>query len=195
LIGYGAGTVNPYLAFDTLGALARDTRLPNLVDEATPETNVIKSVEKGLLKVISKMGISTIQSYCGAQVFEAIGLGPKLVERYFTGTASRVGGVEIAQGAAETLRRHRVAFGDLPLPGRLDFGSNFHYRSQGEHHNWNPLTISTLQQATRTNDAKTYEEFSRLVNDERWRPSTLRGLLEFNEGTAPVPLEEVEPAS
>ena len=194
LIGYGAGTINPYLALESLVGLVRSGNLPPSVDEPTAETKYIKAAEKGLLKVISKMGISTIQSYCGAQVFEAIGLGPRLVERYFTGTASRVGGIEIAQVAEETLRRHRVAFGETPLPGRLDFGSFYHYRSQGEHHNWNPLTISTLQQATRTNDASTYEEFSRLVNDERWRPSTLRGLLEFVEGATPVPLEEVEPA-
>ncbi|PYP78590.1 MAG: glutamate synthase large subunit [Gemmatimonadetes bacterium] len=195
LIGYGAGTINPYLALESLVGLVRSGNLPPSVDEPTAEAKYIKAAEKGLLKVISKMGISTIQSYCGAQVFEAIGLGPRLIERYFTGTASRVGGIEIAQVAEETLRRHKVAFGDVPLPGRLDFGSNYHYRSQGEHHNWNPLTISTLQQATRTNDPKTYEEFSRLVNDEHARPATLRGLLEFNESTAPLPIEEVEPAS
>jgi len=195
LIGYGAGTINPYLALESLVGLVRSGNLPPSVDEPTAEAKYIKAAEKGLLKVISKMGISTIQSYCGAQVFEAIGLGPRLIERYFTGTASRVGGIEIAQVAEETLRRHRIAFGDVPLPGRLDFGSNYHYRSQGEHHNWNPLTISTLQLATRTNDPKTYEEFSRLVNDERNRPSTLRGLLEFAEGTTPVPIEEVEPAA
>jgi glutamate synthase (NADPH/NADH) large chain len=195
LIGYGAGTINPYLALESLVGLVRSGNLPPSVDESTAEAKYIKAAEKGLLKVISKMGISTIQSYCGAQVFEAIGLGPRLVERYFTGTASRIGGIEIAQVAEETLRRHRVAFGDVPLPGRLDFGSNYHYRIQGEHHNWNPLTISTLQQATRTNDAETYAEFSRLVNDEHSRRSTLRGLLELVEGTAPVPLEEVEPAA
>jgi len=194
LIGYGAGTVNPYLAFDTLGALARDTRLPNLVDEATAETKFIKAVEKGLLKVISKMGISTIQSYCGAQVFEAIGLGPKLVERYFTGTASRIGGIEIAQLAEETLRRHSTAF-RRPLPvERLELGGNYHYRNQAEHHNWNPLTISALQQAARANSAERYEEFAGLVNDETKHPSTLRGLLELVE-REPIPIDEVEPAA
>ncbi|MDB4882445.1 MAG: hypothetical protein JWL95_1211 [Gemmatimonadetes bacterium] len=195
LIGYGAGTVNPYLALESLVGLVRSGNLPPSIDESTAETKYIKAAEKGLLKVISKMGISTIQSYCGAQVFEAIGLGPRLVERYFTGTASRIGGIEIAQVAEETLRRHSVAFGAVPLDGRLDFGSNYHYRSQGEHHNWNPLTIATLQQATRTNDPKTFAEFSKLVDDERWRPSTLRGLLEFVEGTTPVPIDEVEPAT
>ena len=132
LIGYGAGTINPYLALESLVGLVRSGNLPPSVDEPTAETKYIKAAEKGLLKVISKMGISTIQSYCGAQVFEAIGLGPRLIERYFTGTASRVGGIEIAQVAEETLRRHRVAFGDraparpsrlrqqlpLPEPGR-----------------------------------------------------------------------------
>src|SRR4051812_40349315 len=195
LIGYGAGTINPYLALESLVGLVRSGNLPPSVDEPTAEAKYIKAAEKGLLKVISKMGISTIQSYCGAQVFEAIGLGPRLIERYFTGTASRVGGIEIAQVAEETLRRHRTAFGDVPLPERLDFGSSFHYRSQGEHHNWNPLTISTLQQATRNNDPKTFAEFSRLVDDERWRPSTLRGLLEIVDDQAAIPIEEVEPAT
>ena len=194
LIGYGAGTVNPYLAFETLGPLIRENALPLPIDEATAEAKYIKAVEKGLLKVISKMGISTIQSYCGAQVFEAIGLGPRLTERYFTGTPSRIGGIEIAQLADETLRRHSAAFrAPLPVDG-LAAGGNYHYRNQGEHHNWNPLTISTLQHAARANSAERYAEFARLVNDEQRRPSTIRGLLEFAERT-PVPLEEVEPAA
>ena len=197
LIGYGAGTVNPYLALETLGDLARQRLLPTSIDDAAAEAKFIKAVEKGLLKVISKMGISTIQSYCGAQVFEAIGLGPKLVERYFTGTPSRIGGIEIAQLAAETLRRHASAFrAPLPVDG-LPLGGTYHYRNQGEHHNWNPLTISTLQHAARANSAEQYREFARLVNDERYRPSTLRGLLELEEAADrdPVPLDEVEPAA
>jgi glutamate synthase domain-containing protein 2/glutamate synthase domain-containing protein 1/glutamate synthase domain-containing protein 3 len=194
LIGYGAGTVNPYLAFETLGSLVRDRQLPDSVDEAAAESKFIKAVEKGLLKVISKMGISTIQSYCGAQVFEAIGLGPRLVERYFTGTASRLGGIEVAQLAEETLRRHTSAF-KRPTPvDRLDMGGSYHYRNQGEHHNWNPLTISALQHAARTNSAERYDEFARLVNDETKSPSTMRGLLEFAERDS-VPVDEVESAA
>ena len=194
LIGYGAGTVNPYLAFETLGAFVRGRHLPDSIDEPTAESKFIKAVEKGLLKVISKMGISTIQSYCGAQVFEAIGLGPRLIDRYFTGTASRIGGIEVAQLAEETLRRHSAAF-KRPIPlERLDLGGSYHYRNQGEHHNWNPLTISSLQHAARANSAERYADFARLVNDERERPSTLRGLLELTE-REPVPMSEVEPAA
>jgi glutamate synthase domain-containing protein 2/glutamate synthase domain-containing protein 3 len=194
LIGYGAGTVNPYLAFETLGSLVRGRHLPDSLDEATAEAKFIKAIEKGLLKVISKMGISTIQSYCGAQVFEAIGLGARLIERYFTGTASRIGGIEIAQLAEETLRRHSLAFRRPTPVERLDLGGNYHYRNQSEHHNWNPLTISTLQQAARANSAQHYEEFSRLVNDERQHPSTLRGLVEFSEQEA-ISIDDVEPAT
>ena len=194
LIGYGAGTVNPYLALETLGAMVRGRHFPDSVDEATAESKFIKAVEKGLLKVISKMGISTIQSYCGAQVFEAIGLGPRLVDRYFTGTASRIGGIEVAQLAEETLRRHSAAF-KRPTPvDRLELGGSYHYRNQGEHHNWNPLTISSLQHAARANSAERYADFARLVNDERENPSTLRGLVELADREA-VPIGEVEPAA
>src|SRR4029450_1811175 len=132
LIGYGAGTVNPYLALETLGSLVRSRQLPDSIDEAVAEAKFIKAVEKGLLKVISKMGISTIQSYCGAQVFEAIGLGPRLIERYFTGTASRIGGIEIAQLAEETLRRHSLAFCRPTPVDRLGVAGGYHDPEQGE---------------------------------------------------------------
>jgi len=150
LIGYGAGTINPYLALESLVGLVRSGTCPRRFDEPTAEAKYIKAVEKGLLKVISKMGISTIQSYCGAQVFEA--LGSALASSSATSRARRRASAasRSRRFAEETLRRHRVASGDVPLPGRLDFGSNYHYRNQGEHHNWNPLTISTLPQATRT---------------------------------------------
>jgi glutamate synthase (ferredoxin) len=194
LIGYGAGTVNPYLALETLGALVKARQLPDSIDEAAAESKFIKAAEKGLLKVISKMGISTIQSYCGAQVFEAIGLGPRLIDRYFTGTASRIGGIEIAQLAEETLRRHSVAFRRPTPVERLELGGAYHYRNQAERHNWNPLTISALQQAARGNSAARYDEFARLVNDDAKNPSSLRGLMEFAERDA-VPIEEVEPAT
>jgi glutamate synthase domain-containing protein 2/glutamate synthase domain-containing protein 3 len=193
LIGYGAGTVNPYLALETLTGLARDGHLPETVDEATATAKYVKALEKGVLKVISKMGISTVQSYCGAQIFEAIGLGPALVGQHFPGTASRVGGIEIEQVAEETLRRHGAAFGRVVPITQLDPGGEYHFRSQGERHAWNPRTIATLQHATRERSYATYREFSRAAEDEGASPTTLRGLLDFRE-REPVPLAEVEPA-
>jgi glutamate synthase (NADPH/NADH) large chain/glutamate synthase (ferredoxin) len=193
LIGYGAGTINPYLVFETLIDMERDGYLPEGVDAATAESKFIKAINKGLLKIFSKMGISTVQSYCGAQIFEAIGLNRELVDRYFTGTPSRIEGIGIREIGDETLRRHRLAYEPAPIR-QLDFGGEIHYRVQGEHHNWNPETIYRLQHATRANDPKTYREFSALVNDESARRSNLRGLLDFQFAAAPIPLEEVEPA-
>jgi glutamate synthase (NADPH/NADH) large chain/glutamate synthase (ferredoxin) len=193
LIGYGAGTINPYLVFESLVDMERDGYLPEGVDAATAEVKFIKAINKGLLKIFSKMGISTVQSYCGAQIFEAIGLNRTLVDRYFTGTPSRIEGIGIREIGEETLRRHALAYEPAPIR-QLDFGGEVHYRVQGEHHNWNPETIYKLQHATRVNDPKTFAEFSALVNDESRRRSNLRGLLEFNFTDAPIPLEEVEPA-
>ena len=193
LIGYGAGTINPYLVFETLVDMERDGYLPEGIDAATAEAKFIKAINKGLLKIFSKMGISTVQSYCGAQIFEAIGLSHELVDRYFTGTASRLEGIGIREIGDETLRRHAVAYAPAPIR-QLDFGGEVHYRIQGEHHNWNPETISTLQHATRGNDIKTYKEFAALVNDESARRSNIRGLLELVMLPEPIPLEEVEPA-
>ncbi len=193
LIGYGAGTVNPYLVFETLVDMEREGILPEGIDAATAEAKFIKAINKGLLKIFSKMGISTVQSYCGAQIFEAIGLNRQTVDRYFTGTASRIEGIGIREIGEETLRRHRQAYEPAPIR-QLDFGGEIHYRVQGEHHNWNPETIYKLQHATRTNDPKTYKEFAALVNDESKRRSNLRGLLDFHFAPEPVPLEEVEPA-
>ncbi|MCP9462886.1 MAG: glutamate synthase-related protein, partial [Nitrospira sp.] len=135
----------------------------------------------------------TVQSYCGAQIFEAIGLNHELIDRYFTGTASRIEGIGIREIGEETVRRHRVAYEPAPIR-QLDFGGEIHYRVQGEHHNWNPETIYKLQHATRLNDSKIYEEFAQLVNDESKRRSNLRGLLDFKFLPEPIPLEEVEPA-
>jgi glutamate synthase (NADPH/NADH) large chain/glutamate synthase (ferredoxin) len=194
LIGYGAGVVNPYLAFETLVDMSREGFLPEGIDESTAETKYIKAVNKGLLKIFSKMGISTVQSYCGAQIFEAIGLNRQIVDRYFTGTPSRIEGIGMREVAEEVLRRHAQAFRPTPIRA-LEYGGEYHYRIQGEHHNWNPDTIYTLQHATRTNDPKTFKEFSRLVNDESRRRSTLRGLLELKPLATPIPLEEVEPAT
>ncbi len=193
LIGYGAGTVNPYLAFETLVDMTREAYLPEGIDATTAESKYIKAINKGLLKVFSKMGISTVQSYCGAQIFEAIGLNSDVIGHYFSGTASSIQGIGLREIAEEVLRRHREAYAPAALH-QLDFGSEYHYRIQGEHHNWNPLTIATLQQAAKTNSYASYKEFANLVNDESKVRSNLRGLLEFRTG-APIPIEEVEPAS
>jgi glutamate synthase (NADPH/NADH) large chain/glutamate synthase (ferredoxin) len=194
LIGYGAGTVNPYLVFETLVDLEREGYLPEGIDAATAESKFIKAINKGLLKIFSKMGISTVQSYCGAQIFEAIGLSRELVDRYFTGTASRIGGIGLREIGEETLRRHAVAYQPVPIR-HLDFGGEIHYRAQGEYHNWNPEAIYKLQHATRTNNYQLYKEFAALVNDESQHRSTIRGLLELKFLPEPIPLEEVEPAT
>jgi glutamate synthase (NADPH) large chain len=193
LIGYGAGTVNPYLVFESLVDMERDGYLPEGLDAQTAEGKYIKAINKGLLKIFSKMGISTVQSYCGAQIFEAIGLNHDVINRYFTGTPSRVEGIGIREIGEETLRRHRLAYEPAPIR-QLDFGGEIHYRIQGEHHNWNPDTIYKLQHATKANDPKTFAEFSQLVNDESKRRSNLRGLLDFKFPPAPIPIDEVEPA-
>ncbi|OQW32396.1 MAG: glutamate synthase subunit alpha [Nitrospira sp. HN-bin3] len=193
LIGYGAGTINPYLVFESLVDMERDNYLPEGLDAQTAEGKFIKAINKGLLKIFSKMGISTVQSYCGAQIFEAIGLNRELIDRYFTGTPSRVEGVGIREIGEETLRRHRVAYEPAAIR-QLDFGGEIHYRIQGEHHNWNPETIYKLQHASRSNDPKTYAEFAKIVNDESKRRSNLRGLLDFVFDPQPIPIEEVEPA-
>jgi glutamate synthase domain-containing protein 2 len=173
LIGYGAGTINPYLVFETLVDMERDGYLPEGLDAQTAEAKFIKAINKGLMKIFSKMGISTVQSYCGAQIFEAIGLSRTLVDKYFTGTASRIGGIGVREIGEETLRRHAQAYTPAPIR-QLDFGGEIHYRVQGEHHNWNPETISKLQHATRSNDPRSYAEFSQLVNDESQRRSVER---------------------
>lgn len=194
LIGYGAGAINPYLVFESLVDMEREGFFPETVDIATAESKFIKSVNKGLLKIFSKMGISTVQSYCGAQIFEAIGLSRDLINRFFTGTASRIEGIGVREVGEETLRRHAQAYRPVPVR-QLDFGGEIHYRIQGEHHNWNPETIYKLQHAARSNDSKTYAEFAALVNDEDKRRSTLRGLFDFKVSSDVVPLEEVEPVS
>src|SRR5713101_2220611 len=193
LIGYGAGTVNPYLAFESLVDMERDAYLPEGLDAQTAEGKFIKAINKGLLKIFSKMGISTVQSYCGAQIFEAIGLNHELVDRYFTGTASRIEGIGIREIGEETLRRHAMAYEPTPIR-QLDFGGEIHYRIQGEHHNWNPDTIYKLQHAAQANDPKTYKEFAALVNDESKRRSNIRGLLEIKTLPKAIPLDEVESA-
>jgi glutamate synthase (NADPH/NADH) large chain len=193
LAAYGAEAVNPYLAFDTLSGLCQD--MPDL-SEYEAHKRYVKAVSKGLLKVMSKMGISTYQSYCGAQIFNAIGLAEPFLDRYFTGTTSTIEGAGLPEISEETLRRHRLAFGNAPLyRDALDIGGEYAYRIRGEAHTWTPATISTLQHATRTNSSEGYAEFCRLIDEQNETLLTLRGLMTFKEEANPVPLDEVEPVT
>jgi glutamate synthase (NADPH) large chain len=198
LAGYGAEAMNPYLAFDTLAALAKD--FPDDIDGHEACKRYIKAIDKGLLKVMSKMGISTYQSYCGAQIFEAVGLSEDFVLRYFTGTATRIGGAELSEIAHETVRRHREAFGDAPIyRNALDIGGDYAFRIRGEAHSWSPQSVSLLQHAVRGKDEATYHAYAALLNEETERPLTIRSLFRIKAaeegGRQPVPIEEVEPAS
>ena len=196
LIGYGAGAVNPYLAFETLADMARQRLLPRGITAKTAEKNFIKAIDKGLLKIMSKMGISTIQGYRGAQIFEAVGLGQELVDKYFTWTSSRLGGIGLEEIEKETRQRHTSAYGNGRHNGHpdLDVGGSYLWRRDGEYHMYNPETISKLQYATRTNSYATFQEFTDLIDTQSKQLCTLRGLLEFRHLDEPIPLEEVEPA-
>ncbi len=198
LLGYGAGAINPYLAL----ASVRDMAERGQLNGANPDyavQNYIKANEKGLLKVMSKMGISTVQSYRGAQIFEAVGLNQDLIDRYFTGTPSRVAGIGLDVVEEEQLQRHRFAFPQEPVAAvaampELEPGSAYQWRRHGEVHQWNPDTIAKLQYAARANNWDSYRQFSQTVNDQSRQLATLRGLLEFKRGREPIPLDEVEPA-
>jgi glutamate synthase (NADPH/NADH) large chain len=193
LAGYGAEAINPYLAFDTLSDL-RD-KLPEPLSEDEIHKRYIKASGKALLKIMSKMGISTYQSYCGAQIFNAVGLSEPFLDAYFTGTSCTTDGVGLKEIAEETVRRHRLAFSEAPIyKNALDVGGEYAYRVRGEDHVWTPETISKLQHATRTNDWKTYVEYTRSINEQNSRLLTLRGLLDFNFDRPAVPIEEVESA-
>jgi len=194
LAGYGAEAINPYLAFETLESIRG--RLPEELSAEEVQKRYIKAVGKGLFKVMSKMGISTYQSYCGAQIFDAIGLGSEFVEKYFTGTATTIEGIGIHEVAAEAVRWHRDAYGNAPIYRHdLDVGGDYAFRMRGEDHMWTPDTISRLQHAARANNAATYREYAELVNSQSEHLLTLRGLFEFKFADAPVPLDEVEPAA
>ncbi|MBM4361511.1 MAG: glutamate synthase large subunit, partial [Deltaproteobacteria bacterium] len=196
LTGYGASAVNPYLALDTLEGMVDEGTYPGLTDAKQAKYRFIKAVNKGLLKVMSKMGISTLQSYRGAQMFEAIGLSPELVDRYFTGTASRIAGIDLDVIARECeLRQHRAFPRRAQPDGQLELGGAYHYRAQGERHLWNPRTIAALQRAVRAEDAKSYDEYAALINDQAGGLLTLRGMWELVPSATPVPLEEVESAA
>jgi glutamate synthase domain-containing protein 2/glutamate synthase domain-containing protein 1/glutamate synthase domain-containing protein 3 len=198
LIGYGAAAVNPYLALATVAELAERGHLGEEVDPEEAERRLVKAFDKGLLKVISRMGIATIHSYQSAQIFEAVGLERELVERHFTGTASRIGGVGLDVLAAEAVGRHDRGYETAPELGLLPVGGVYQWRRQGERHIWNPATVAKLQQASGLLDgdgARSYEEYTRLVNEEATRAGTLRGLLALREDREPIPLESVEPAA
>ncbi|MCJ2033089.1 glutamate synthase large subunit [Methylobacterium sp. J-068] len=198
LAGYGAEAINPYLAFETLIAM-KDEFPPDL----TPDEIVyryIKSIDKGLLKVMSKMGISTYQSYCGAQIFDAIGLNSSFVARDFFGTATTIEGIGMAEVAQETARRHSDAFGDSPIyRTALDVGGEYAYRLRGESHTWTPDSVATLQHAVRLGLPDRYREYARLVNEQENHLKTIRGLFRIKQaaelGRAPVEIDQVEPAA
>jgi len=192
LIGYGAEAIHPCLAIETLEQMRRVGEFGG-TDASEMLDHYIGAIGRGLLKIFSKMGISTLQSYCGAQIFEAIGLDQEFVERHFNGTASRIGGAGIAEIAEETIRRHAAAFVKPHPVEHLPAGGEYHYRNQGEHHHWGPAAIAALQQSTRANDYGSYREFTRIANEEHSRYQ-LRGLFDLASGPA-IPLEEVEPAA
>ncbi len=190
--GYGAAAVHPYLALQTLHHM-QDYLTKDEAKEA--EKKYIKAISKGLLKVMSKMGISTYQSYCGAQIFEAIGLSTAFVSKYFTGTSTNIEGIGIFEIAEEAIETHRKAFSDDPvLRTQLDAGGEYAYRTRGEEHMWTPDAIAKLQHSTKTNSYTTYKEYAALINDQTKRHMTLRGLFELKPAGAEVPIEEVESA-
>ena len=193
LIGYGAGAVNPWVAFETLDDMIRQGLLEG-IDHETAVKNYIKALNKGILKVMSKMGISTLQSYCGAQIFEAVGLDKLFVDRYFTWTASRIGGVGLDVIAEEVRRRHQRAFPTRPVsPSDLEWGGEYQWRRDGEYHLFNPETVFKLQHATQARRYEIFRDYTRLVDDQNERRATLRGLFNFKRAEQPVPLDEVEP--
>ncbi|RST29484.1 glutamate synthase large subunit [Sphingomonas ginkgonis] len=191
LAGYGAEAINPYLAFETLEALRQHGDVT--LSEEKVRANYIKAVGKGILKVMSKMGISTFQSYCGAQIFDAVGLSSKLVGKYFTGTATMIEGVGLEEIAAEAATRHKLAH--APEVEALPVGGNYAWRVNGEAHAWTPESVSSLQHAVRGNLPDKYREFARSINEQSRRRLTIRGLLEFKPLGPAIPLDEVEPAA
>ena len=195
LIGYGASAINPYMAFETLHDLKRRGLLPHSVTANQAEKNFIKAVNKGLLKTFSKMGISTLQSYRGAQVFEAVGLSKSLVEKYFSGTASRIEGVDLGVLAREAQIKHEYAYQPLvESETDLDVGGQYQFRAKGEYHLLNPETIAKLQMAVRQDSAKAFNEYTQLLDDQAKHLCTLRGLLNLKYAEKAIPVEEVEPA-
>jgi len=195
LLGYGVSAVNPYLAFETLDDMIRQGLLRGVSHDKAVK-NFIKAATKGVVKILSKMGISTVQSYRGAQIFEAVGLKKEVIDEFFTWTESRIGGIGLDVIAAEALHAHNRAFEEREgVDLELDSGGDYQWRKDGEDHLFNPQTIHTLQMATRTGDYKLYKKYSALVQGEDRKHLTLRSLLEFRKVNEPVPIEEVEPVS
>jgi len=195
LAGYGAEAVHPYLTLEILASFHAD--LPGAPSAENAIYNYIKAIGKGLSKIMSKMGVSTYMSYCGAQLFEAVGLDKPLVDQYFRGTASQIGGISVFKVAEEAIRMHRAAFGDDPaLANTLDTGGEYTWRVRGEEHMWTPDAIAKLQHSTRAGKFETYKEYAQIINDQSQRHMTLRGLFEFKRdpGKA-IPVDEVEPAA
>ncbi|MDZ8118124.1 glutamate synthase large subunit [Pontiella sp. NLcol2] len=194
VLGYGASAINPYMALDTIRDMEKEDLL-NGLDANTAISNYIKAIDGGLLKIFSKMGISTLASYQGAQIFEIVGINSDVVEKYFTGTVSRIEGLSLDDIAKETLQKHRKGF---PARGGaakvLDPGGEYHWRKDGERHLFNPTTIRLLQECTRDNDYEKYKEYSKAVNDQNKAAFTLRGLMEFSPDRKPISIDEVEPA-
>jgi glutamate synthase domain-containing protein 2/glutamate synthase domain-containing protein 1/glutamate synthase domain-containing protein 3 len=197
LIGYGAAAINPYVMFESLDELADHSLLPVDLSRDEAERQIVKAIGKGLLKTISKMGISTIQSYCGAQIFEAVGLDRQLIDRHFTGTASRIGGIGLEELSTEAMERHYRAY---PRTSRdlLPVGGVLQWRRDGERHIWNPDTVAKLQHSVRAGNGNgwtTYEEFAAFANDEATRRAALRGLMTLRLAQDPLPLDQIEPAT
>jgi len=194
LAGYGAEAVNPYLAFETLEQIRQREGLKLSAKEV--KKNYIKAVGKGILKVMSKMGISTYQSYCGAQIFDAVGLSSELINEYFTGTATTIEGVGLDEIGEEAVRRHKAAFGDDPLYRELlDVGGDYAYRLRGEDHAWTPDTVAKLQHAVRGNVSEDYKAFAQSINEQNERLLTIRGLMQLKFADKEIPIEDVEPAA
>ncbi len=196
LIGYGASAINPYLAIETIEELAVAGELPETIAPEAAIKHYIKAVNKGLLKVFSKMGISTLQSYRGAECFEAIGLNKALVDQYFTGTASRIEGIGLDVLAREAIAKHSFAFRPVSeFEPELAIGGDYQYRINGERHLLNPLTVSKLQHSVRQQSYATFQEYSKLIDEQNERLYTLRGLMRFKSAPRSVSIEEVEPAA
>ena len=194
LAGYGAEAINPYLAFYTLSDIVAKNH--KTMSEEDAHKKYVKAVSKGMLKVMSKMGISTYQSYCGAQIFDAVGLSSRLIDNYFCGTSSKVEGIGIEEIQSETENKHELAFGDSPLlRNDLDVGGDLSFRLRGEEHVWTPETIGTLQHAVRSANYKTFKKYTKKINDQSVKLKNLRGLFKFKESNKSINIDEVEPVS
>jgi glutamate synthase domain-containing protein 2/glutamate synthase domain-containing protein 1/glutamate synthase domain-containing protein 3 len=194
LLGYGADCINPYLAFEVIKYLTKEGEIT--IDKDDAINNYKKAINKGILKILSKMGISTLQSYRGAQIFEALGLGKEVIDKCFSGTTSRIGGADLLTLAKESIIRHKEAFSDSPLEKNyLTSGGFFQWKRDGEYHLWNPQSIAYLQDSTRKGDYSEYKKFAQIINNQTENPTTLRSLLGFTSNRSPIPIKEVEPVS